>query len=313
MSSGIDPCLRNSVVHPFVEVFMKITDIFRDRARVFSAEVFPPKRDGDLEGLFTAIEELKTIGPSYISVTYGAGGSTQSRTLDIAVRLRQTGLTPLVHLTCVGHSRAELKSLLDRLRDAGIENILALRGDPPKGETAFQPAPDGFRYAHELVSFIRDEGYPFCLGVAGYPAKHPEALSLDVDLDHLKRKVEAGAGFVVTQLFFDNASYFNLVKEMHQRGVHVPVQPGIWLITDSRQIERITALSGVPFPGDLAERLEKVREDRDAMREIGVEFATRQCAELLRNGAPGIHFYAMNRSASALQVYKNLGTLGLAH
>jgi methylenetetrahydrofolate reductase (NADPH) len=292
---------------------MKISEIFRDRARVFSAEVFPPKRDGNLDALFSTIEELKALDPSYISVTYGAGGSTRDMTYDIAVRLLSTGILPLVHLTCVGQSRGELKGLLGRLDAAGIENILALRGDPPRGETAFRPVPDGFRYASELVGFIRSEGFPFCLGVAGYPSKHPEAPGLDADLDRLKDKVEAGAGFIVTQLFLENAEYYRLVEGLHRRGCHVPVQPGIWIITDDRQIERICALSGMAFPGDLRVRLEKFREDRAAMLEIGVEYATRQCADLLRNGAPGIHFYAMNRSGPALAVHGNLRALGLVH
>ena len=292
---------------------MKIGEIFRDRARVFSAEVFPPKRDGNLEALYRAIEELKALDPSYISVTYGAGGSTRDMTYEIALKLIRTGVTPLVHLTCVGHSRDELRELLDKLRDTGVENILALRGDPPRGETVFTPASDGFRYASELVSFIRKEGYSFSLGVAGYPSKHPEAPSLAADLDRLKAKVEAGAEFIVTQLFFDNAEYFRLVEGLHQRGVHVPVQPGIWLITDVRQIERICSLSGVQFPKDLHAKLERARDDKNAMGEIGVEFAARQCAELLHNGAPGIHFYAMNKSAPALRVRADLAVMGLAH
>jgi len=292
---------------------LKISDIFRDRARVFSAEVFPPKRDGNLDALFSTIDELKAMDLSYISVTYGAGGSTRDLTYDIAVRLLATGIFPLVHLTCVGQSRAELKSLLARLQEAGIENLLALRGDPPKGESSFRPVPGGFHYASELVSFIRSENLPFCLGVAGYPSKHPEAATLESDLDRLKEKVEAGAGFVVTQLFLDNAEYFRLVEGLHKRGVHVPVQPGIWIITDYRQIERICGLSGMAFPPGLRDRLERVKEDKDAMREVGVEFATRQCVDLLKNGAPGIHFYAMNRSGPALQVHGNLKTLGLTH
>jgi methylenetetrahydrofolate reductase (NADPH) len=289
---------------------VRISEIFRDKARVFSAEVFPPKRDGNLDALFSTIDELRAIGPSYISVTYGAGGSTREMTLDIAARLKAAGFTPLVHLTCVGHSRAELKELLSRLQDAGIENVLALRGDPPRGEAKFTPAPDGFRYASELVTFIQKEGFSFCLGVAGYPVKHPEAASWEAGLDHLKDKVKAGADFIVTQLFFDNSGYFKLVEELHRKGVHVPVQPGIWLLTDHRQIEKIRSL-GVSFPQDLATKLEKVKDDPEAVCEIGVEFATRQCADLLRRGAPGIHFYAMNKSASALKVHANLKAIGL--
>ncbi len=292
---------------------MKISEIFQDRARVFSAEVFPPKRDGNLEALFQTIEDLKALGLSYISVTYGAGGSTREMTLDIATRLIATGITPLVHLTCTGHSQDELRSLLSRLKDAGIENVLALRGDPPKGESKFVPsAPDGFRHASELVNFIRKEGFPFCVGVAGYPVKHPEAASPVSDMDHLKAKIDAGAQFVVTQLFFDNSDYFRLVEGLHRRGVNVPVQPGIWLLTDFKQVDKIASL-GVGLPGDLRAKLEKMKEDPEAIRESGVEFAAHQCADLMRNGAPGVHFYVMNKSASALRVHANLHAMGLGH
>lgn len=290
---------------------MKIRDLFQNKPRVLSFELFPPKRDGNLEGLFQTVEELKKLWPDYISITYGAGGSTRDMTYDIAVRLKQVGTLPLMHFTCVGHSRSEIKRLLEKVKSAGIENLLALRGDPPKGETAFFPAPDGFRYANELVQFIRSQGFDFCLGVAGYPEGHPEAKSKDEDLLNLKRKVEYGGQFIVTQLFFDNRDYFEFVEKIRKIGVSAPVQPGIWLLTDYVQIEKICHLSGAKYPQALKELVEPIKGDKDKVAKVGIEYATRQCEELLRNGAPGIHFYVMNKSLSVSAVLENLKAKGL--
>lgn len=290
---------------------MKIRDLFHNKPRVLSFELFPPKRDGNLEGLFQTVEELKKLGPDYISITYGAGGSTRDMTYDIAVRLKQVGALPLMHFTCVGHSRSEIKELLEKVKAAGIENLLALRGDPPKGETAFVPAPDGFRYANELVQFIRSQGFDFCLGVAGYPEGHPEAKSKDEDLLNLKRKVESGGQFIVTQLFFDNRDYFEFVEKIRKINVSVPVQPGIWLLTDYVQIEKICHLSGAKYPQALKELVEPIKGEKDKVAQAGIEYATRQCEELLRKGAPGIHFYVMNKSRSVSAVLENLKTKGL--
>lgn len=290
---------------------MKIIDLYQSRRPVLSFELFPPKRDGDLEGLFRTVDELKKLSPDYVSVTYGAGGSTQNLTYDIAVRLKDAGVLPLVHFTCVGHSRQEIRSLLGRLRDAGIENLLALRGDPPKGETVFTPAPDGFRYASELVGFIRGEGFGFCLGVAGYPEGHVESPDRERDWDRLKDKVEAGAQFVVTQLFFDNQDYFRFVERIRARGCDVPVQPGIWLLTDAAQLDRIGSMSGGKIPEGLRRAAQEVAGDKDAVARLGVDYAVRQCSDLLENGAPGIHFYTMNKSQSATQVVGALRAKGL--
>lgn len=290
---------------------MKIRDLFQKKSRVLSFELFPPKRDGNLEGLFQTVEELKKLGPDYISITYGAGGSTRDMTYDIAVRLKEVGALPLMHFTCVGHSRSEIRQLLAKVKSAGIENLLALRGDPPKGETSFTPAPDGFRYANELVEFIRSEGFDFCLGVAGYPEGHPEAVSKEQDLLNLKRKVAAGGQFIVTQLFFDNRDYFDLVEKVRKVNIQAPVQPGIWLLTDYVQIEKICHLAGAKYPQALRELVEPVKADKDKVAQMGIEYATRQCEELLKNGAPGIHFYVMNKSHSIKAVLGNLEARGL--
>ncbi|MGH7739018.1 MAG: methylenetetrahydrofolate reductase [NAD(P)H] [bacterium] len=290
---------------------MKIIDLFSRKEKLFSFELFPPKRDGNLETLFETVTALKAMAPGYISITYGAGGSTREMTYDIALRLKASGVLPLVHFTCVGHSRDEIRALLGKLQAAGIENLLALRGDPPKGQTTFTPAPDGFRYADELVSFIRAEGFGFCLGVAGYPETHPEAPGLEADLTNLKKKIDAGGQFIVTQLFFDNRDYFSYVEKLRERGVTAPVQPGVWLLTDYAQIERFQALSGAKIPAAFAAEVEKVKDDKEAVTALGINYATQQCAELLRGGAPGVHFYVMNKSYSVGQVMANLKDLGL--
>ncbi|HTA77785.1 MAG TPA: methylenetetrahydrofolate reductase [NAD(P)H] [bacterium] len=290
---------------------MKIKELFAQKKKVLSFELFPPKRDGNLEGLFQTVQQLKQMSPDYISITYGAGGSTRDMTYDIAIRLKETGILPLVHFTCVGHSRFEIKELLNKLKTAGIENLLALRGDPPKGETAFVPAADGFRYADQLVQFIRSERYDFCLGVAGYPEGHTEAISKEEDIQNLKRKVQSGGDFVVTQLFFDNQDYFQFVQKVRAVGVSAPIQPGIWILTDYVQIEKICHLSGAKYPNALKEKIEPIKGDKDQVARAGVEYAIDQCADLLRNGAPGVHFYVMNKSQFVQQVVEGLRAKGI--
>lgn len=290
---------------------MKIKELFAQKKRVLSFELFPPKRDGNLDILFQTVEQLKQLRPDYVSVTYGAGGSTRDMTYDIAIRLKETGILPLVHFTCVGHSRSEIKQLLDKLKTAGIENLLALRGDPPKGETTFVPAADGFRYADQLVQFIRSEGYDFCLGVAGYPEGHPEAPGKTEDIQNLKRKVQSGGDFVVTQLFFDNADYFQFVNQVRKTGISAPIQPGIWLLTDYIQIEKICHLSGAKYPDALKTKIEPIKDDKEKVAQAGIEYAIDQCAELLDKGAPGIHFYVMNKSHSVQRVIEGLRAKGI--
>jgi len=290
---------------------MKIKDLFAQKKRILSFELFPPKRDGNLDGLFQTVQELKQLGPDYISITYGAGGSSRDMTYDIALRLKENAVLPLVHFTCVGHSRLEIKQLLDKLKTAGIENLLALRGDPPKDQTAFTPAPDGFRYANELIQFIRAEGYDFCLGVAGYPEGHTEVLSKMEDIQNLKRKIQSGGDFIVTQLFFDNQDYFRYVEQLQSVGVSNPVQPGIWLLTDYVQIEKICHLSGAKYPAVLRDKIEPIKENKEKVAQAGIEYAVDQCDELLRKGAPGVHFYVMNKSHSVREVIKRLNDKGI--
>ena len=290
---------------------MKIKDLFAQKKRVLSFELFPPKRDGNLDGPFQTVQELKQMRPDYISITYGAGGSSRDMTYDIALRLKENAVLPLVHFTCVGHSRLEIKQLLDKLKTAGIENLLALRGDPPKDQTAFTPAPDGFRYANELIQFIRAEGYDFCLGVAGYPEGHTEVLSKMEDIQNLKRKIQSGGDFIVTQLFFDNQDYFGYLEQLRSVGVSNPVQPGIWLLTDYVQIEKICHLSGAKYPAVLRDKIEPIKENKEKVAQAGIEYAVDQCDKLLRKGAPGVHFYVMNKSHSVREVIKRLNDKGI--
>lgn len=285
---------------------MKIQSLFGKDQLVFSFEFFPPKNDAGADALFQTIETLKQLTPSFVSVTYGAGGSTRRKTIEITERIkREIGIEAMAHLTCVGHSRGEILTLLEELEAAGIENIMALRGDPPKGETSFVPHPDGFRYASELVNFIRSQK-SFCLGVAGYPEVHPEALSKEADLANLKRKVEAGGQFVVTQLFFDSKHYFDLVQRTEAAGIHVPIVPGIMPITNVAQIKRFTQMCGAKISRDLMAELEAVEGNNEAVVQVGIQHATNQCEDLLRGGAPGIHFYTLNKSLATRTIFLNL-------
>jgi methylenetetrahydrofolate reductase (NADPH) len=284
---------------------VRITDLLRfarERGEpIFSFEFFPPKTDDGVRALFETVEALRPLGPAYVSVTYGAGGSTRARTLELVKRLkRDAEVEAMAHVTCVGASRDEIAAVLDEVAEAGVQNVLALRGDPPRGETAFAPHPEGFRYASELVAFIRSqpERWRFCLGAAAYPEGHVETRDLAQDLRNLKVKVGAGADFLVTQLFFQNAHYFRFVDRARAAGIELPILPGIMPFTNVEQVERFTAMCGAEIPPPLRAAMEVRRADPDAARELGVAYATLQCADLLRRGAPGIHFYTLNRSPS---------------
>ncbi len=281
---------------------MKIKDALKSAGANFSFEFFPPKDDTGLENLLQTISELERCSPTYVSVTYGAGGSTRELTLDLVRRIKaEAGLETMAHLTCVGSSRDDIARILDRLVAAGIENVLALRGDPPKGEQQFIAAEGGFAHASDLVAFIKS-GWD--LGVAGacYPEGHVEATSLDVDLAHLAEKVSAGADFLVTQLFFDNSAYFDFVARARKLGIAVPIVPGIMPITNLSQVKRFTAMCGATIPAELLARLEATGGEAEAVRAIGVAHATAQCRELLDRGAPGVHFYTLNRSPATVQI-----------
>src|SRR6266545_343512 len=285
---------------------MRIIDAFGQAKPVFSFEFFPPKTEEGVRALFSTVEELARLEPSFVSVTYGAGGSTRELTIDLVTRIKsEAGLEAMAHLTCVGHSAAEIASILDQLHHRGMENVLPLRGDPPRGEERFVRPPDGFGFAQELVRFIRPR-YDFCLGGACYPEGHVDATDRDADLLHLKEKVDSGVDFLITQLFFDVDAYFGFVERARNLGIGVPIVPGIMPITTVAQIERFTAMCGAGIPTALQERLDRARDDDEAVIETGVEWATEQCRALLAGGAPGVHFYTLNRSRATRTVFENL-------
>ncbi len=285
---------------------MKIWTLFDAHPQTFSFEFFPPKTAEDGEALFDRARELQQLGASFCSVTYGAGGSTRKNTIDLVCRFQaELGLIGMAHLTCVGHSQTELGDILVELQDRGVENLMCLRGDPPRGETVFTPALDGFAHAAELVALARRSG-DFCIGVAGYPEAHPESVDALQDLQHLKAKVNCGADFVTTQLFFDAQDYFDFVARARQVGIRQRIIPGIMPILNYRQIVRFTRMCGASIPPALHERLGPVAEDSDAVFEIGVDWAWQQCEALLAGGAPGIHFYTLNRSRATQLIFERL-------
>jgi methylenetetrahydrofolate reductase (NADH) len=289
---------------------MRIDEIIATRAEpVFSFEFFPPKTEEGERNLQGALRELGPLEPSYVSVTYGAGGSTRDRTIEIVKSLKdEHGLEAMAHLSCVGTTQEELREILDEVRDAGIDNVLALRGDPPQGESEWRPHPGGLHYSTELATLIR-EHYDVCIGAACFPEVHPEAVDLAHDLKFLKEKVAAGATFLITQLFFDNRLYFDFVDEARAAGIDVPIIPGIIPVTNVDQIKRFTQMCGASIPGPLLEQLELRREDADAVIQLGVAYATLQCADLLARGAPGIHFYTLNKSPATRAILSALRTL----
>jgi methylenetetrahydrofolate reductase (NADPH) len=276
---------------------MRIDQILADADEPsFSFEFFPPKSDAGERVLGLALESLRQLDPSFVSVTYGAGGASRGRTLELTKWIKQElGIEAMAHLSCVGSTREELSAVIADMRQAGIDNILALRGDPPRGETDWTAHPGGLRYSTELAALIHSD-HDICIGGACFPEVHPEATDLAHDLRFLKEKVETGVSFLITQLFFDNELYFRFVDEARAAGIDVPILPGVMPITDLRQIKTITGMCGATIPRPLLEALEWRSHDADAVRELGVSYATLQCAELLARGAPGIHFYTLNKS-----------------
>ena len=275
---------------------MRIDDLLDHQRPVFSVEFFPPKTVQGVAQLFETVEALKPLEPDYVSVTYGAGGATRDGTVEIAQRIRsEHGIEVMAHLSCVGETREGLTSILDRFASIGIENVLALRGDPPRGEAEFVPPDDGLSSAAELTGFIT-ERHGFTIGGACFPEVHPEADDLDSDLAYLKTKVEAGANFLITQLFFDNQAYFDFVAAARARGIEVPIIPGVIPIASFGQVARICQLCDASIPTELVEAMERLGGDAEAEALLGVAYAAQQCDELLAAGAPGIHFYALNRA-----------------
>lgn len=274
---------------------------------VFSVEFFPPRNDEGARQILETAAQLQPLRPDFVSITYGAGGSTRERTLEYGKLLAERfNFDVMPHLTCVGHARSELAEIIATFEAAGFRNIMALRGDPPKGQTTFTPHPDGFRYASELVAFIR-KAYPqFGLGVGGYPETHPEAASAEADLDALKAKVEAGGDFITTQLFLDNADYFRYVERCRARGITVPILPGILPALGLEQVKRFCSFCQASIPPALLAKLEAVQGDPQAEENVGIEWAYAQCRELLAKGAPGVHLYILNRSHAAVKLFSQL-------
>jgi methylenetetrahydrofolate reductase (NADPH) len=286
---------------------VRIAELFERAEPVFSFEFFPPKTARGVENLYQTIGQLRELEPSFVSVTYGAGGTTRDLTVDLVTRIRsEIGIEAMAHLTCVGAGRTELAAVLDELRGRGIENVLALRGDPPRDRDSFEPVADGFAHAAELVGFIRAREYPLCVGGAGYPEGHVECRDLAMDMRHLVAKVDAGLEFIITQLFFDNRDFFAFVERARAAGIRTPIVPGIMPITNLVQIERFTRMCGAAIPPELMDRLERSRDDEAAVREIGIEHAAAQCRGLLAGGAPGIHFYTLNQSPATRAILRRI-------
>ena len=285
---------------------MKISQMFSAGSPTVSFEFFPPRNETAFSRLFETVEALRPLRPSFVSVTYGAGGSTRRKTVDLVQRIKgEVGIETMAHLTCVGSTRAELASVLDRLERGGMENVLPLRGDPPRGASRFEPVPGGFRFASELVAFIRQR-YGFCLGGACYPETHPEAPSPEADLVHLKIKVDAGADFLITQLFFDNRDFLRFRDRAAAIGIDVPIVAGIMPIRGLGQVQRFASMCGASIPRKLLRRMEAVQGDPSAVRKIGIEHATLQCRDLLEEQVAGLHFYTLNHSTATQAIYRDL-------
>ena len=280
---------------------MRIDEILASRRPVFSVEFFPPKTAEATEGLYTTARELKELEPDFVSVTYGAGGSTRDGTVEITRALKEMGFETMAHLSCVGETTEGLAATLDRIEAAGIENVFALRGDPPRGQEDFVQPEGGLGSAAELAAFIA-EGWDFTIGGACFPEVHPEAPDLDTDLTYLKTKVDAGASFLITQLFFDNSVYFDFVAAARAKGIEVPILAGVIPVAGFAQTKRICELCDATIPPRLEEAFRACGGDEKAEFELGVAYAAQQCAELLIAGAPGIHFYALNRAPATRAV-----------
>jgi methylenetetrahydrofolate reductase (NADPH) len=303
---------------------MRISDRLRHKRPIFSFEFFPPRTEKGEGVLWRSLEKLASLEPDFVSVTYGAGGSTRARTVEIVGRIKkELGIEPLAHLTCVGSSRDDLSRVLDQLAESGVENVLPLRGDPPKGEENFERPADGFGYANELVEFIRG-GWDFCLAGACYPEGHPEADDTATDLAHLKRKVDAGVDFLVSQLFFDNKVFFDFENRARAIGIDVPIVPGIMPITNVKQVDRFTKMCGATIPDPLKKRLAEIEGDPHEVFWAGVSYAAYQCRELLDPpasgpferppvGVSGVHFYTLNKSPATRAIFEILQLARTGH
>ena len=277
-----------------------------------SFELFPPRTPAGNRTLFTHLDKLMAFSPAFVTCTYGAGGSTRDRTMEIVCEVKQRYQIPVAsHLTVVDASRDDLRQYLASAREQEIDFIVALRGDPPSGHAVFQPAADGLHYANELVELIRAEFPEFGIAVAGYPETHQEATSARIDLDNLKRKVDAGADIVITQLFYDNADFFDFRDRAEQAGIHVPIIPGLLPVLSLKQVRKITQLCGAGLPDEFAQRLAEKPEDEAWQQQVGIEQATQQVEELVTRGVAGLHFYVLNKSASTIAILSSLENLSL--
>jgi methylenetetrahydrofolate reductase (NADPH) len=287
---------------------MRIDEILGLGKPTVSFEFFPPKNEAGFAALYQTIDELRPLRPSYVSVTYGAGGSTREKTVELVTRIQtEIGIRAMAHLTCVGHTADEIGRILDELWEKGIRNVLALRGDPPVGQSTFVPTAGGFSYADELVAYVRSRHAGLCVGVAGYPEGHPQCLNRTRDLENLKRKIDNGGCFIITQLFFDNADFYRFVESARRMGIKVPIIAGIMPILNVAQIKRFVTMCGAKIPHPLLTKLELLEHDPEAIYSAGVEYATRQCQDLLFHGADGVHFYTLNKSKATVQICKSLG------
>jgi methylenetetrahydrofolate reductase (NADPH) len=287
---------------------VRISEQLRSGHPVFSFEFFPPKTQDGYDKLWQALTELRELRPGFVSVTWGAGGSTREKTVELTARIkRELGIEAMAHLTCVGATREELAAVLEELRAHRVDNVLALRGDPPQGQTEFEATPGGFAHADALVGFVK-ERFDVCLGAACYPEGHIEAPSKYQDLHHLKRKVDAGAEFLITQLFFDNRVYFDFVDRARAVGIDVPIIPGIMPIQSVEQIKRFTRMCGATIPAPLLEQLERRADQPERVQELGVVHATVQALGLLQGGAPGVHFYTLNKSSATREILTAIRT-----
>ena len=281
---------------------MKLADVYADGRFGLSFELYPPKTETGEKALFSHVERLMKLSPSFITCTYGAGGSTRNKTLSIIREVKRRFQVPVAsHLTCVGSTRDQLRDYLTQAHGGDVDYIVALRGDPPQGETAFKPVPDGLSYANEMVSLIQAEFPQFGIAVAGYPEKHQEAASVQIDLENLKRKVRCGADCVITQLFYMNDDFYRFRDRCEGLGIHVPIIPGMLPVTNLSQIQRITSLCAAKLPADFVKELAK-HDDPAWQTRVGIDFATRQAQDLLDHGIPGLHFYVLNRSETVSQV-----------
>lgn len=290
---------------------MKIIEKLKQTEIGISFEFFPPKTQDAEISLFNTIEDLKHINPTFVSVTYGAGGSTREKTRDIVKKLNEeTNLTVMAHLTCVGHYKEEIKNILDDYKNIGIENILALRGDIPLNFERSKIPLDACKYASELVSLIR-ENYDdyFCIAVASYPEGHPESPNLERDLINFKKKVEAGADFSITQMFFDNRYFYEFIDRCEKANINIPIIPGIMPITNFNQIRKFALLCGATIPEDVVKMFEKYADNLEETKKIGIEFAIKQCEDLIKHNVKGLHFYTLNKSDATLKIYESIKKL----